>query len=942
MFVCCIGTRVTIAQTAPSLKTAASRKVQGGKTYDIALPLNGAGSGIECRGGDKLAIVLSFDQPIASANIALTAGQATISGTPLISGATITVNLTGVGNAQELKLTATNIASAAGGAFGSATVAVRVLDGDINSDGVVDEADLGIVKARGAGNTSVDGFNFRSDENVSGSISGADVTRVKSRLGTSVAANRAATINTAPVVGNIDEQRIFSGVASRNVAFAVSDNESAAASIAVAATSDNQSVLPDSGINISGDGATRIISFTPTKQSGVAHITISASDGLISATETVTVNVTGQPTLYLAIMTPQSGVNSTGSGFATLQLSADETFAILNFQYSNLTTPEVAEHVHGPAGPTQTAGILFDIDTASINPDGSRTWTFVPVGQNTVADQINALKQGNTYINVHTSKYPAGEIRGQFLLSTGSQTFTPPAPPPPLPSGPPTQSDAIRFLQQATFGPNDQTIAQVQSMGFDAWLNQQFQMPPTLVSPVLQQRIALGESASRDDLWVEGWWNASLTAPDQLRQRVAFALSEIVVVSQTGAGLTERPTAIANYYDMLLNDAFRNYRTILEDVTLNPEMGVFLNMRGNLKANAATGTNPNENYAREVLQLFSIGLNKLQPDGTLKLDATGLPIPTYDQSVVQGLARVFTGWNWHQNGTSNNPAADYVNAMTLVAANHETGTKQLLDGVVLPANQTGQKDLADLLNQIFNHPNIGPFVCRQLIQRLVTDNPSPAYVYRVAQKFANNGNGVRGDMQAVVRAILTDYEARSVDVINNQGYGHLREPVVRTAHVIRAFHPKSNSYYWKIPQTDSELGQSALRAPTVFNFFEPAYVYPGQLAVAGLVAPEFQITTDTTSIASSNFLESGIRAGFKGGDIFLNINTERAIASNASALVDRVNMLLMANQMPTDMHDRIMTYLNTIPIDGSGTDTITRAQSAIHLVATSPQFSVQK
>jgi len=829
-----IGATAAEAATAPALQSAASRKVQAGKTYDVALPLSGGGSGIESRGGTDLAVVLTFDQPISSANVAIASGKGTIKSSA-VAGNTITVSLSNVPNAQELALAATNVVPTAGGAAGSANISLRTLDGDINADGIVDAADLTLVKNLAAGNQAVSGFNFRADENLNGSITAADVSRVKLQLGTSVSTNRAAAFNTPPTLGDVADQKIFAGVTSRNVSFAVSDTQSPAASLAVVATSDNKSLIPDSAISVTGTGATRIINFTPTaNQSGKAKITISVSDGLNIGTEDVTVEVAGQPTLYLATMTPQPGAISTGSGIATLQVSADETFAILNFSYSNLSTPEVSEHVHGPADPGQNGGIIFDIDTAMPNPDGSRTWIFVDVGNVTVADIINAIKQGRTYINIHTVNYPNGEIRGQFLLSTGSQTFTPPPPPPPLPSGPPTDSDADRFLTQATFGPTDQSLAQVKSMGFDAWINQQFQMPPTLTMPISQQRQALGEVLN-DNHWVESWWNVSLTSNDQLRQRVAFALSQIFVISQQDGGLNERPLAVAYYYDLLLKDAFSNYRTILEDVTLSPEMGIYLDMQGNRAAYIPSGqtepVNPNENYAREIMQLFSIGLNKLQPDGTLKLDAAGLPIATYDQSVVVGLARVFTGWNWHQSGQSTSPAVDYYNPMTLITARHETGTKQLFDGVVLPAGQGGPKDLADTLNQIYNHPNTGPFICKQLIQRLVTDNPSPAYVYRVAQKFANNGQGIRGDMKAVIKAILTDYEARSVNVINLQGYGKLKEPLLRATQTIRAFHPKSNSGYWKIQQTDSELSQSPLRAPTVFNFFEPAERIEGLRAV---------------------------------------------------------------------------------------------------------------
>src|SRR5206468_2886298 len=324
-FVAFVASSVADAQTPPQLKNAISRKLQGGKAFDIALPLSG-GSGIECRGGDSLAVVLSFDQPISSANIALSGGNATISGAPVISGNSVTVNLVKVANAQDLKITATNVTPVTGGAFGSASVGLRTLEGDINSDGVVDDADLAIVKSLG-NNKNVSGFNFRADDNLSGTISGSDVTRVKSRLGSTIAGNRAATFNTPPTVGTIPQQNVFSGVSSRNVAFAVADSESTAASLAVAATSDNQLLLPDSGISISGSGSSRIVSFTPAaRQTGTANIIVSVSDGLSTATQQVAVKVTGQPTLYLAIMTPQSGSASTGSGYATLQLSADESY----------------------------------------------------------------------------------------------------------------------------------------------------------------------------------------------------------------------------------------------------------------------------------------------------------------------------------------------------------------------------------------------------------------------------------------------------------------------------------------------------------------------------------------------------------------------------------------------------------------------------------------
>jgi hypothetical protein len=412
---------------------------------------------------------------------------------------------------------------------------------------------------------------------------------------------------------------------------------------------------------------------------------------------------------------------------------------------------------------------------------------------------------------------------------------------------------------------------------------------------------------------------------------------------------------------MLIKDAFWNYRKILEDVTLQRAMGNFLVMRG-YREQFTIGSGqiviPNENYAREILQLFSIGLNKLQPDGTVMLDASGNAVATYDQPVIQGFARVFTGWNYHQSGTSTGPARNDFLPMTPVGGNppwHETGTKDLLDGVTLPAGQGAQKDLADALNLIFRHPNTGPFICRQLIQRLVTDNPSPAYLYRVSQVFNDNGQGVRGDMKAVVRAILLDYEARSTSVTTLPGYGKLKEPLLRATHTIRALHPVSASGYFKIPNTETELQQTPMRAPTVFNFFEPSYIYPGDvyagatqypasptknLADFGLLAPEFQITYETSAINYSNFMENGTRTSFKGSDIKVDLATEQALAGGASTtpLIDRLNLLLMNGQMSSGMNTTLTTYLNSL----TATDPATRARAAVHLITTSTEFCVQK
>jgi len=341
----------------------------------------------------------------------------------------------------------------------------------------------------------------------------------------------------------------------------------------------------------------------------------------------------------------------------------------------------------------------------------------------------------------------------------------------------------------------------------------------------------------------------------------------------------------------------------------------------------------------------------------LQLDTNGDPIPTYDQTVItgiingtvytqHGMAAAFTGWNYHQAGNSPGPGANYLDPMTPSAAtDHETAAKVIFDGIQIPAGQTTQKDLADVLNAVYNHASTGPFICRQLIQRLVTSNPSPGYVYRVSQVFADNGQGVRGDLRAVVKAILTDYEARSTDVLAWQGYGKLKEPLLRTTEVMRALHVDSNSGFFKMRGTDTALSQTPMRAPTVFNFFPPDYGYPGSLTNNGLAAPEFQISGEAAVCNFDNFVWNGVRNAnnngtFQDGDLKLDLSPERALASNPSALVDRLNRLLMAGQMSQTMHDRIVTYLNTISLSGTGD--LTRAQQAVQLVVTSAEFSVQK
>ncbi len=512
-------------------------------------------------------------------------------------------------------------------------------------------------------------------------------------------------------------------------------------------------------------------------------------------------------TLYAANLLAQAGAASSGVGSATLRVSADGTQAVLKYSYSGLTGPITSQHIHSDPYLSHPSTIMFDLDTAAPQADGSRVWNIVPAGTLSTNDIHEIIREGKAYLNLHTAQYPAGEINGHFTLADGSQIFTPPPAPPVWADDHTSSNAAARFLIQSTFGPGPNDIAAVQSLGYDSWINNQFALPASHHLPLLLANASADPTVPYSgNLVFNTWWQQSVTAPDQLRQRVAFALSEIMVVSQQGV-LQDNGRALTDYYDVLLDHAFGNFRELLEAVTLTPAMGLYLDMRRNDKGDILLGTHPNENYAREIMQLFSVGLNRMWPDGTLVMNSAGDLVPTYSQDEILGFARVFTGWNYYQANQGNgrlpvnwNPASDYIDPMVLVPTHHELGTKRVLDNVFLPAAFGTQadssntnfdlycsQDLERALDSIFNNENVGPFICRQLIQRLVTSNPSRDYLYRVVQKFNDNGAGVRGDLPAVIKAILLDYEARSPSLITAPTFGKQREPLLRVTATARAF-----------------------------------------------------------------------------------------------------------------------------------------------------------
>ena len=527
--------------------------------------------------------------------------------------------------------------------------------------------------------------------------------------------------------------------------------------------------------------------------------------------------------------------------------------------------------------------------------------------------------------------------------SSGGATPPPPPPPPP----PITTAEAFQFLNQSTFGATQDDAQDVVNLRFEAWIDREIAKPASLQLPHLRslpRPIILAElQADRVDVWFRNVINGD----DQLRQRVAFALSEILVVSQQGA-LIDAPYSLADYYDKLAQNAFGNYRELLEIVTLHPAMGVYLSMLGNQKPNPALNIRPDENYARELMQLFSIGLVELNQDGSVRTDGSSQPIPTYDQAVIEGFAHVFTGWNYA--GAPSFPQAfrndnNQTVPMQLYPAFHDTGAKTLLGGFTIPAGQSGDQDLQMALDNIFNHPNVGPFLAIRLIHRLVTSNPSPGYISRVAAAFANNGFGVRGDLGAVVRAILMDPEARPP--LHMEIDGKLKEPLLRLTQLWRAYDATSQSGVFPLAPAYIIFGQGPLQASHVFNFFSPFYAPPGEIRNSGLVAPELQIATEYQNTFVSNYFFllafdwNSAKQDPDPDDVLIDISAELDVAGDTDALVDMVAAKLLAGDISTTLRDETANMIERIRAAVPGNDVALVAE-AIYFVVSSPEFAYQR
>lgn len=568
--------------------------------------------------------------------------------------------------------------------------------------------------------------------------------------------------------------------------------------------------------------------------------------------------------------------------------------------------------------------------------------------------------------------------------------------------GGPSAKEAARFLIQAAFGPDQdaasdadgipENVEVVMAMGISGWIDDQLTRPVGHLVPMVQWQTEQQDAFRAGELDIDpeiyndrkqnAWWGRAMglpklrpdaettQLPDPLRQRVGFALSQIFVISDRMERIGVEAEGMADFYDTLLDNSFGNYRNLLSDVSLHPCMGIYLSHMGNKKADSEAHTFPDENYAREVMQLFSIGLWMLNPDGTRQLDVNGQPIPTYTNATITELARVFTGLSFgKKNDGSDNTnfgeyEGDFTSLMKGFDEHHDLAPKTLLLGVTTPqrVENGGQATAADvdaLIDNLFNHPNVGPFLGRQLIQRLVTSNPSPAYISRVTAAF---NAAPRGDLGRTVKAILMDPEARDPAMSNDPTYGKLREPFLRTVNVARAFNAYSEDGWYYLDAFIIDHVEEPMKAPSVFNFYLPSYSPPGLLAQAGLVSPELQIVNASSGTTAPNYFWKILGGMHRWGaseakNVMLNIEQEMLLNVPASevnkpgsvlepldpdALIRRLDMVLTGGTLSPESFQIIREALNRVGPGSVWDWPKERLKLAIYLVVSSPEFSVQR
>jgi uncharacterized protein (DUF1800 family)/fibronectin type 3 domain-containing protein len=672
--------------------------------------------------------------------------------------------------------------------------------------------------------------------------------------------------------------------------------------------------------------------------------------------------VNGTPYLYVVL-----AVNAAGASASSIPVSV---------------TP--AQAVQIPAAPTGLSAVAGNAQvtlswTASPGAatyqikrslTGFSPFTFLATPSATTFTDVG-LTNGTTYYYAIAAVNSAGPSVDSLLVNAIPKS------PEPMPV-PVSANEAARFLLQAQFSASDAEIAAVRAKGFKVWLNEQFATPATQTGFSWLDARGYGQVDSVFRYYDNSYpgdymiWNQLMTSSDTVRKRCALALSEFFVVSLNSLDFSWRSHGIAAWWDLLVAHAFGNYRQLLEAVTLNPAMGYYLNTKGNKKEDVARNRVPDENYGREVMQLFSLGLYVLNQDGTEKRDGSGNRIETYTQSDITNIARVFTGWDIDQS--QNVPTLEPVQnrtipsthftrlPMALTAANHSALASTFL-GATVPAGTAGVPALKIALDTLFNHPNVAPFFGKQMIQRLVTSNPSPAYVARVAAAFNDNGAGVRGDLKAVFAAVLLDDEARNANGLAQAGFGKLREPMLRLVQWGRTFGISSARGSWKIGNLSNpgnQLSQSPLRSPSVFNFFRPGYVPPGTaLSASKTPAPEFQLVNESGVGAYLNYMQGVIRNGIfvgapdqagngsnatNGYDITAAYTAELALVLDPAALVARLNLLLCAGQLSAANQTLIVNALNATALTSASSDSAKRDRvaAAVLLVMASSEYLIQK
>lgn len=586
-------------------------------------------------------------------------------------------------------------------------------------------------------------------------------------------------------------------------------------------------------------------------------------------------------------------------------------------------------------------------------------------------DDASILEGKGSTKSIPTASMAAPVLALAVAACGGDDGGSPPPPPPPaapIIKKPTSDPEAVRFATRGKFSVSSADITSLKDVGYVSWLDSEIAKPVSETAVAAYIRLG-GEDFTNKDYFgtnfhTQVMWQQFLDSNDQLRKRVAFALSEFFVVSANGVDAVWHGLGLCHYWDILNKNAFGSFRTLLEEVTLNPVMGQFLSLNDSRKEDSKTGRRPDENYAREVMQLFTIGLVELNTDGTAKKDASGNPIPTYSNDDVTNVARALSGWAWQGTaaerlsqepwlmpGYMKRPMTSDPALMQYTYANRASEHSALeakFLGVTIPANTDAVSALKTVLDTLFNHANTPAFFSKQMIQRLVTSNPSPAYVDRIAKVFANNGQGVRGDLGAVFKAILIDDEALGGAGLTSQTFGKVREPFVRFVQWARTFNlkkPASGKYdLFDTSQQSNSLGQMVFRSPSVFNFFRPGYV-PAGTAIADnkLVAPEFQIVNEISTIGYVNYMHNVV-TNKSNPNLEPDYSAEMLIANDSTALVNQIDLLLSGGQLSQVNKDRIKQAVDsiTLPATNDADARFNRVAAAIMLTLASPQYLIQK